>query len=476
MVSTILRVGRAPSLKLRLLAGSYLFLLALVAFAEDATVQSGIGTPVTDTRFTVDSAIAMALSNNPRVVAKRTELGIADGELQQASIYFQRNPELSASVARRDVPGSTEHVRSLTGSLNPLTSPALSPSADVSVSRVDSEQHTDFNLELSQEFEVFGQPKSRKAAATARRDVVSADISVVEWEVQREVRLAFYRLLFADKRVELLKHQRDAGIESRELSRTRFESGDISRTDYRQLEIHTANLLNALSLGEANAGMAKSELKALLGLDVQHELDYAAEIPPTDPLPVLHETWLDEHPQMVYARLVTEQRQHEADLVRRQSKPNVTGSVFWTREEADTDIVGLGITVPFPVFNRGQGSIAAARARIDSAEAGAIANAKALKAHAHNVVQQYQSTIDVATAYSREILPMTEQNMLAMENAYRVGDISLADFRVNQRELLETQRAALDVLEAHYRWRAELESLMGYSLDNESRPATESMP
>ena len=79
--------------------------------------------------------------------------------------------------------------------------------------------------------------------------------------------------------------------------------------------------------------------------------------------------------------------------------------------------------------------------------------------------EDYDRRMEAAVRYSEQVLPMIARNLEVIENAYRVGDISMVDLRLSQRELLETQRTALDVLEEHYRWRAELEGLIGRSLD-----------
>lgn len=432
---------------------------------EPPTHTAPTDAPAFASPLTLEAALDLAVSNNPRLEAKRLELGIAEGELRQASIYFQNNPEVSAWVARRHEPGENNFGRALSASLSPFAAPSVSISADGSLSREDSESYTDFNLEVAQEFEVFGQPRVRRAAAEAQLQTTLADIAGVAWDVMQETRAAYYRVQTGLRRAELLAAQREAVEAMRDLAQRRFEAGDIARTEYRQLEIQAAQIANELLLAQSDIDAAKAELAAVLGLESLSEIEVVDMLPPPVPPPPLLLESLQDHPRLQYARLLAEQRHNEAEFVRRDARPNVTGSLFWTREEGDMDIVGVGVSVPVPVFNRGQGNIAAARARTDVAEARVVAERRRLRAAASSALQQYVNSMEAAVRYSEQVLPMIAQNLEVIENAYRVGDISMVDLRLSQRELLETQRTALDVLEEHYRWRAELEGLLGRSLD-----------
>lgn len=412
----------------------------------------------------MDDAIAYALSHNPRILAKREELGIAAGELKQASIYFQHNPELSAWIARRHIPGSTNVDRSFSASFDPFAFPPTSTTADLSVSRTESEDHTEFKIEVSQEFEIFGQPKARRDAAVAHREAVESDIARVTWDVVRQTRLTYYRAQIAARRTALLE-QLLASVESmRDLSRRRFENGDIARTEYRHMEIQTAHVANELLRARTSAQSANAELNLVLGRPGRASVTLPGDLPNPIPSPPISDTWIEQHPRIEYGRRLTEQREQEAELARRRSRSNVTGSFFWTREEGEIDIVGVGLSVPIPLFNRGQGTQAAARARVTAAQADAIAGERELRARARNILREYAASEEASAKYFEEILPMIEQNLSDVEYAYRAGDVSMVELRVSQRELLETQRVALDTLEQHYRWRAELEALLGRSL------------
>lgn len=389
--------------------------------------------------LTLDAALQLATMRNPALIAKRKELGIAEGELRQAAIYFQNNPEVSVGVDRLRVP-----------------SPA------------GSERFTEFDIELSQEIEIFGQPRARRKAADAAREAVIADIAATVWEVLTGVRSKFYAAQIALRRVRLAEEQFQFGNAVLELSKRQLDAGDIAPTEYRQLQIQMADLRTKHLSARAELASAQDILRLSLGYGSTQSIDLVDELHTPTGLPFSTGAFvrvvLDVHPRLRHAGLITEQREREFTLVKKEGKPNVTGSVFAGREEDDDRTYGVGLGIPLPLFNRNQGSRAAAKAAIDVAKAEMTYFENALRTQAQTAFTRLAISREAASYYYEEVLPAIQTNLEQLENAFRQGEIGMLELRINQRDLLDAQTAALDTLAEYYEQRAQVEGMMGRSL------------
>jgi cobalt-zinc-cadmium efflux system outer membrane protein len=402
--------------------------------------------PVFPQPLTLEAALALAGKFNPGLQAKRRESGIADGELRQASIYFQHNPELSFGVGARVV---------------------TSPEQDKTFAEPQ--------IELSQEFEIWGQPDARRKAAEAAREATLADILAAEWEILAQVRQRFYAAQVASRRVRLVENQSRFADTVLKLTQRQLEAGDISRTDYRQLEIQSARLKTNLLTARAELKSALSSLRISLGLSPAEKIEITDELAPPIGLPhasdVLIEEVLERHPRLHHARFVAKQRRYELTLEHIEVNPNVTGSFFWEQEENDSNKYGINLSFPLPLFNRRQGLIAAARSTFDMAEAEMRSVAHALRNETETAISRYAIGYEAASFYRNEVLPAIRANLEQLEKAFRLGEIGLIDLRVNQRELIDAQITALDTLSDYYEYRAKIEGLLGRGIEG-SRPRT----
>lgn len=394
--------------------------------------------------LTLENALDVARFFNPELVAKRKELGIADGELEQASIFFQHNPELGFGLGNRFVSSESEYF--------------FEP-----------------GVELSQEFEIAGQPQARRGAAEAARDAVFADIETAEWETLAKVRREYYAVQVASRRTKFIEEQLQFTRSVLELASRQFDAGEIARTDFRQVEVQAISLQTRLLNARAELQTVLNQLRLSLGVGANRKLEVSDELEPPTELPVSQRVYvkrvLETHPRLRHAQLIVDQRRRRLALVKKEAIPNVTGGFFWEKEERDAHIFGAELSMPLPVFNRNQGSIAAASSDVDAAEAQGASLRRSFESRAKTAVQHYLLSHEAASLSQTGILPGIRANLALLQNAYRQGEISLLDLRVNQREIIDAELTALDTLEEYFRWRSEIEGLAGEDLSALRPPA-----
>ena len=405
--------------------------------AGESPVKENVRRPTLIQPLTLEHALQLARSFNPDLLAKREERGIADGELQQASIFFQHNPELGFGLGNRFVSS-------------------------------ESEYFVEPGVELSQEFEIGGQPQERRGAAEAARDAVFADIETAEWETLARVRREFYAVQVASRRVKFIEEQLKFTRSVLELATRQFDAGEIARTDFRQVEVQAISLQTRLLTTRAELQTALNELRLSLGVGPDQRLEVSDKLEPPTELPVTPRGYvtrvLETHPRLRHARLIVEQRRRQLALVKKEAIPNITGGFFWEKEERDAHVFGAELSMPLPVFNRNQGSIVAASSGVDAAEAQGASLNRSLESRAKTAVQHYTLSYEAASLSQTKILPGIRANLALLQNAYRQGEISLLDLRVNQREIIDAELTALDTLDEYFRWRSEIEGLVGENL------------
>ncbi len=419
--------------------------------SEEASIisdQSGkphiVDQPIIPRPLTLDAALDLAKRFNLALRAKRREFDIAQGELKQASIYFQHNPEVSFGIGGRVITAPQEN-----------------------------ETFVEPELEISQEFEIWGQPSARRNAAEAARAATLADISAAEWEILAQLRKRFYAAQLASQRVKLAENQASFGDTVLRLSQRQLEAGEISRMDYRQLEIRSARLKTNLLTARAAFKSAVSNLRVLIGLSPAEKIEIIDELPPlVDPShasDALINEVLEHHPRLRHAEFIAEQRRRELTLEHAEAKPNITGGFFWEQEEIHSNKYGINLSFPLPLFNRRQGSIAAAQSALEKAKAEMRAIGHTLRSETKIAVNNYIIGYEAASFYRNEMLPAIQANLEQLENAFRLGEIGLIELRVDQRELIEAQITALETLSDTYQYRAAIEGLLGRGLEASRR-------
>ncbi len=401
--------------------------------------------PIINGPLTLSAALSIAEMRNPLLKVKRKELEIAQRELEQASLSFINNPEFSVEAARRR-----------------------------SLSSVEPGNFTDWAIEISQEFEVWGQPKARRKAALAAYKVVQSDIEIVEWEILARVRKEFIDLLFATRHRRLLEVQNRFSKAILDLSERQLKSGEISKMQHRQMKLMIVTTWKKLEEARVEEENSAGALLSTLDISLNIKLQVKDDLPHPQRLPfkiddIIHET-LSNHPRLHRHRLLIEQRRHELALVQKEARPNFTGSIFFDREEEEDNTVGISISVPLPIFNRKQGAIRAAEEAVAVAVAEMNATQKDWINKVNLAVNRLNSSYRTVSLYNREVIEDIRINQKQLERSFRLGETDLLELRLSQQELLDMESEALEATAEYYRRLAHVEGLIGHEVEFLSPP------
>ena len=145
-------------------------------------------------------------------------------------------------------------------------------------------------------------------------------------------------------------------------------------------------------------------------------------------------------------------------------------SVEYTRDE---QIVGFGLSLPLPLWDKKKGEIATATAEQEKALAELEKLRREILRDVTTALQNLTATKESLAFYTPALRDKLKTASDAAEQSYAEGRTPLLLFLETQRTYFDTQASYLESLQKLYDSQAELESAIGVSLDQLSQPQIE---
>lgn len=406
--------------------------LAASARAQEAPARGGVS---------LSEAIAVALSRQPATRAARADVEVARGMSLQAGL--RANP--SVSLERREEPGGTDSA-------------------------------TEIGIEWP--LELFRR-SSRVAVADAEVVVAQHEEADVRRQLAGDVASAYGEAAGARRELTILEDVLAAATKQLELLRARATQGAAPTLDRDMVDVEVRKLQADRLVLVGRSERALVRLKRLLGMtpDVPLAITQSLEelVASFRMDAVVGATRSDVLASE--ARVRVEERRLVA--ARNESRPDVkvfgsymrmdagfpqqgfsaSGSV--ERVRGQFNYLSAGAMVTLPIGNRQQGSIAAAVAAREGAEArleaarltaaSDLAEARTWNDHARSAVTQY----------AQEIRPLARRNLETVRETYQLGRATVFDVLAEQRRYLEAERAYTQVLTDAFASRVSLRRAMG---------------
>ena len=380
-----------------------------------------IAVPVSasDTKeLTLDQAIALAVEMNPDLRALRLEEESAKGQSEKARLLLIDNPTVEGSVSKKDRPEGE-----------------------------GGGKFTNYGVKLSQEFEIAGQRGARIEVAEKELARVRSEIKDKERVLISEVKDAFTTSLALKKKSNLAREIVRLNEDFLGYTKIKFEAGDVSGLDVNLSEVELSKAKKELLLAEREYRESLLSLQGLLGLSPDTLFALVGDLPSEAPaLPdreALTALALSQRPDAKAAALEMAKTQAALTLVKKEAFPNITLSGFYDRDE-DRDVVGMGISIPLPFFDRKQAEKKAAFAKSEGARIKADGLKKAIEREADQAYGNLTSAIEELTLFKKEILVKAVENLNLLNLAYKEGKIGFFEVRLAQKDTIEAQLAYIE--------------------------------
>lgn len=381
-------------------------------------------------------AIALAVKNSPELEAQKWESEGALARIRQAQLW--PNPEL-------------EYEREDFGGTGKFRGSKLAES----------------NLSLAQSLPFGGDIQHRRNVAELDYQLADWDYHAARLELIAEVTRRFVNALADDRRLEIAQQELLLAQETERLTKSLVEAGEVSPVELARVTVPVV----IAELGLKRAGRQREASYRRLSLSwgerivkfdsLSGDLDALTSIPAPEDLV----QYLADFPEV--ARWTTEISSRIAvrRLAKAEAIPNPTGRIGlkWDNESGDQALI-LGLSLPLPLFDRGQAQIQSARA----SEVSARSRKKAAELRIEGLLSEAYSTLanayDEAAAIKGRVLPIAEDAYRGTQLAFKEGKLPLLDVLDAQRTLFGIQATHLQSLQTYHIGVANLESLIGRSL------------
>ncbi|HVP44526.1 MAG TPA: TolC family protein [Terriglobales bacterium] len=321
-----------------------------------------------------------------------------------------------------------------------------------------------------QPIELSGKRGQRIAVAKEEQRGTEVEIAVLERQVRRRTREAFYRAQWARAQRDQLKAAQELARRIRDIVQQRFDVGDVAQLEVIQADVELTRATVDAETAQQALRAADAQLAGLLNrkpgtpLPLSGRLD---EIPPDLSLDETTRVALTSSAgiQRTTQELKTEERR--LSLAKAERVPNLgLQAGVDLNSPPDFSVGPRGqVAITLPLFYHGQGEVALSSAKLSflhlSLEALQTAtSAEVAAAYFDFVAKAYQ-----AQQYKARIVPEAQRLEQMSEDSYRSGKSNLLTLIDAQRKLNEIQRAYLDSLLAAQSSFANLEEIVGANLD-----------
>ena len=368
-------------------------------------------------RFTLEELLQIGRERNPTVQALRADHAAALAGRRDSGRW--ENPELEYEWGSGD-PRDGSAARSLSG------------------------------FSARQTFENPLTRHYRLGALELRAEAVGEEVRSGILEVELEIRMHYYRVLFLHEMVDLARLNEEALSEIRTLIEARAEVGEVRELEAIRLRVEHMRARNEMEAVELELDQFRRHLNTFLGnvLPAGFEIEGSLEVSRPDPdLDKLISSVLPSHPALAKVRMERE----AAQKALRQNQlgwlpdPVLSGS---SKTELDGEVRTVGVGLRIPLWNQSRAAAEEARQRVRVTEHTEEAVRLELEAELlihHNHLRLYRQTLRL---FEEGLLEEAEESMEIAEASYRQGEISFMEYLDSRRTYhsiqIQRQQALFD--------------------------------
>lgn len=363
------------------------------------------------TTLTFAEVLARAREQAPQIVSARLAMEEARGRLVGASLRFQTNPSIDAGAGNRQGVAT---------------------------------RSTDVEVGLAQSFEAAGRRSARIAGANAAITQGAAHLDEVTRTVLRLAASAYYRVLHANERINLLNAAHELAANVYATADRRFRAGDIAVLDVNIARTSLARVRAEREGAEAGKAGAVGELRQLLRLETDVSVEGSLAVGGDRDLTASLQA-AAQRPELRQLEAAIQEAEAEMRVGRSFTKPEYGVGVRYSREEGDQIVLG-GMTVTLPMFSRGQEQRAVGAARAARLRAELEAARTGVQTEVRAAFDASSRRLAAVRVFEAEAIPGLDENEQLTARSFEVGQLGLPELLLIRREFLDTRSEYLNAL------------------------------
>lgn len=388
--------------------------------------------------ITLEALVAQALTDNPELLFYEAEIAATKGERRSATSWS--NPELSTEVGRKRVRGDINGEGSA------------------------------WAVSVLQTFEWPGRVSLRKAIADRQIQFAQAGLEQFRATLAAQVRQKGFALFVAQRREAAATEVADRGEELVSTLVQREPAGVAPLLETRAIEALVITLRRQAIEASREVQTALYELNALRGkpvaeqLVVSEALTEIVELPSVDEL--IHRAARGNF-ELKQREIELTQQGFKVRLAKNERWPSITLGSQVSQENVGSEketTAGIGVSIPLPLWNRNEGGIETANARLLQAETSLRVMQRSLEQRIRENAAIYERLRKELTWLNPKVAEQLRDAALLADRHYRLGAVPLATYLEVQKSYLEALEAIFSTRTDALNARAELDLLTGNAI------------
>jgi cobalt-zinc-cadmium efflux system outer membrane protein len=266
---------------------------------------------------------------------------------------------------------------------------------------------------------------SDRSSARAGVERALADSAQTMILLERDVRVAFWRARAGQLSLDLVEQQAAQADSLARIAAARFRAGDISLFEQEQAELEAARARQSVSIARETALVARAELARAIGAEALPRtvgaLDTALDQLPDSAMeisasPIVRAAVADSTAAEASARSAARARI---------PVPALTGGVEWGDPDQPGTLALFGVSIPLPLWQKGEGTVVGARARA----AGAAAATREARLDADRDARQARIRLEETATRARvardSLMPAAARLRARALRAYQSGETGI---------------------------------------------------
>ena len=400
---------------------------------EDEQVDARVRS-LLQAELTPESAVEVALLNNPGLQATFADLGIAQAELVQAGLL--RNPTFGVSIRFPDKSGA----------------------------------NIDNDFSITQDLlDAFVIPL-RKRVAAQQFEHAKLRVGEAALRLAGDVREAYFNLAAAEQMSEMLSTILEAQRASAEFSSRLREAGNVRELDL-AMEIDSYESARvSLARAQTEAVLAREKLARLLGVwgsQLNFKTAQLPELPPNEvPLEHLEATAIERRLDLLAARREVEALYYAASLQgSTRFFPAVQIGASTEKESPEgIRVTGPSLSLELPIFDQGQARVGRADALVRQSEARLAQLAVNARSEVRSARDRLLAERAIVDHFRTDVIPRREKIVKLSMLQYNAMQIGLNLVLQAKQSAVNAYRDYIEAVRDYWVSRSELELATGVPL------------
>jgi cobalt-zinc-cadmium efflux system outer membrane protein len=329
-----------------------------------------------------------------------------------------------------------------------------------------------WSVSVSQSFEYPGRLALRKAIANRQVELAEVGYAQFRAALAAKVKTLGYSLLIAQQRAEAAQNVAARGQELIDVLVQREPAGVTPLLETRIIEANIIVLKRRETEATKAAQAALFELNQLRGQPLASPLVIAKpslQFPRIQTIEGLLDIAATNNFELRTHQLELAQQGFKLALSKNERWPAVTLAPFYSEEKAGDkeQRIGVGVSIPLPIWSHNTGNIQAAQARQEQAATSLLLSQRQVERELRERYLDYQTHIEEMSHWRTNAIDELKEASELGDRHYRLGALPISTYIELQEKYLDAQEAILSTQAETLESLQQLELLTSTQLLNE---------